>query len=801
MDKKRTVMKQRLLAVCALMAMVLAGGAQDVSRIQFCDKKYEYGLGKDSVTLFLKVLDSEGASTSDITVGDLEKYLVINEEGQLIAPDRRTITSLSSGQRIPGDYTFSVLVDLSIPEAGKGQIYEAFGQLVESAPDSCVFLSFFGDEVTASQLVTKKNLADFEAKFKAHAENKFFYGALYAKLAEFSSQPAALEENVKMKAGYTQNTVIQKRAQQAQDKNILFVFIDGNQRASDEPITFVEVTDYQADAANMVPRVFAFYYTGDGVDENVELTLQGVSAPRDASGKVLADRQGAYKPSADLSNVLSNFQQVVKDAMYDFAFAYKATEGKAYTGKVTYTAEWKGMEAGTGDYSIGTAETPWPVKAESAGSAIVKLLVALLVAVLTFLLFFLVMKVVIPFINSKRFESKYYKSYVPEENVQRRICHYCRQDILPGQQVVTKCKHIIHVGCWQQNGYKCVEYGQNCKDGIQDHVDWKEVFSKASLRDSVQTISGVVAGLVSWLIFETTGRGMFPSLGAAIAKTFFYNEEQAANLMDDCAGKVSAFLTVGLLLGFFLSLAFRFNDEYRKKDAMVYLKIVGLSLFTGLVGMLAFAVGGIIFCLLLSLVGTTYIPWYCSLPAYILFSVCTALSLTVKSSIPLKSALLGGLCSAVIGFLVLYIGASLSNSAGWLNMLLDFIIYGGGLGASLVTVRMLAEKYFLVIKNGVKAGQRIPIHKWMNATGGGNAVHIGMTGECEIQMNWEKSNKVAKQHVQLYIDHARSLPMLKPLAANVIYNVRAELPVGKPVVLSNNDTFKVGDTVFEYVEL
>jgi hypothetical protein len=42
--------------------------------------------------------------------------------------------------------------------------------------------------------------------------------------------------------------------------------------------------------------------------------------------------------------------------------------------------------------------------------------------------------------------------------------------------------------------------------------------------------------------------------------------------------------------------------------------------------------------------------------------------------------------------------------------------------------------------------------------------------------------------------------MLKPLAANVIYNVRTDLPVNKPIILSNNDTFKVGDTVFEYVE-
>jgi len=793
-------MMQRIWTVCAMLALALHVCAQDVSRIQFCDKKYEYGLGKDSITLFLKVLDSEGNSSADITVSDLEKYLVINEEGTMIASDRSQIVSLSSGQRIPGDFTFSVLVDLSIPESGKGQIFEAFSQLVESAPDSCVYLSFFGDEVTSSQLVTKKNLPDFEPKFKDHSENKYFYGALYSKLAEFSTKPAELEGSVIAKTGYTKNELIARRSMKAKDKNILFVFIDGNQRASDETISFVEVTDYQSNAENMVPKVFAFYYTGDGMDENVELTLQGVSAPRDSTGKVLADRQGAYKPSADLSNVLSNFQQAVKDAMYDFAFIYKATDDKAYTGKVTYTAEWKGKEAGECDYSIGTAETPWPIKEESAGSAAVKLVVALLIALLTFLLFFLISKVLIPFINSKRFASKYYQNYVPEENVQRRICTYCRQDILPGQKVVTKCKHIIHVGCWQQNGYKCVEYGQNCKDGIQDYVDWKELFTKSSMRDSYQTISGIVAGLVSWIIFEITGRGLFPTIGSAIANTFFYNKEQMGNLMSDCAGKVSAFLTVGLLLGFFLSFAFRYNDEYRKKDFKIYLKIIGLSLLSGLVGMLAFAVGGIIFCLLLSVVGTTYIPWYCSLPAYILFSVCTALSLTIKSSIPLKSALLGGLCSAIIGFFVLYLGAAVSTSAGWLNMLLDFVIYGGGLGASLVTVRMLAEKYFLVIKNGVKAGQKIPIHKWMNATGGGNIVHIGMTGECEIQMNWEKSNKVAKQHVQLYIDHAKSLPMLKPLAANVIYNVRTDLPVNKPIILSNNDTFKVGDTVFEYVE-
>jgi hypothetical protein len=75
-----------------------------------------------------------------------------------------------------------------------------------------------------------------------------------------------------------------------------------------------------------------------------------------------------------------------------------------------------------------------------------------------------------------------------------------------------------------------------------------------------------------------------------------------------------------------------------------------------------------------------------------------------------------------------------------------------------------------------------------------------MTGECEVQMNWEKSSKVAKEHVQLYIDKVKTLPMMKPLAPGVVYNVRNELPVGKAMILTNGDTFKVGDTIFEYVE-
>ena len=791
MDKKKTLIQRSFVACLLIFIAATTVSAQNVKQIKFCDKKYEYGIGKDSITLYFNVLDLEDKPIRNLKGSELSNYLVIKEDGNIISPTRSKTFQISTGQRIPSEYTFSVLVDLSIPEAGKAKIYDAICKLVESAPNGCVYLSFFGDEVTPSVALTKDNVTKFKDSFNKTSENKYFYGALYAKLAEFSKSKAEFEESVITSSDYKRNSEISQRAYKNQDQNILFVFAEGYKSPTiEENIAFLEVTEYQKGTTHIVPKVFAFYYTEEGQDADIENVLQGVCNPH------VEGHEGKYMPANDMAQVLNDFMDVVNDQMYDYAFVYKATDSKKYFGKTSYVAEWKGDALGKGEFSIGSAEQPWPEHSESTMDTLIKFLIAILVTLLTIAFFFAVMKVLVPFIQSKAFEVKYYKKYVPEANVSRRICHYCKQEILEGQSIVVKCKHIMHIHCWQQNGYKCAEYGQNCKTGIQSHVEWKELLTWKSLKDCHQTMAGIFAGFISWVLYELAGRGGFDGLSKTIVSTFYTAKEGLPDLSTECIGKTSAFLTIGLLLGFFLSMIFRYNDEYRKKDWKIALKIVGLSLLTSLIGVIAFAIGADILCSLLSAIGRTYIPWYCSFPAYILFSVGVALALTIKSSIPMKSALIGGGVSSIIGFIVLYF----SSFAGQMNMLLDFIIYGGGLGASLVTVRMLAEKYFLVIQNGVRAGQRIPIHKWMNATGGGNKVSIGMTGDCEIQMNWEKSNKVAKEHVQLFIDHERQLPMIKPLATGVIYNTRAELPIGKPNVLSNGDNFKVGDTIFQYVE-
>jgi hypothetical protein len=806
MDKKKKIIIGLSLSLFFIWASPIIK-AQTPNAIQFGNESHKYDINNDSITFFLKVLDENGKRMTQVEASDLEEHFTLIEDQDTVPRDRWEVNTLTEGQRIPADFTISVLVDLNIPKDGKKQIFNAVASLVESANDSCVYLSFFGDDVTQSQLVTKQNCKDFEGRFKNGTENKCFYSALYGKLSEFEWVEGSLKDSIKWEDGYDdqKNEEFKKRVQNGEGKNLLFVFTESSILPDIEEIDFPAFVDYNAKAV-YAPKVFAFFYdAGNGISEDMESTLQGVTEPRDADHDIIPNRQGFYMPSNSIDSVVNSFKQVVRNEMYDFALTYKVPDKKIYSGgAVNYEALWDGQKIGLEAFSIGTPENPWPKRPESTGDSFVKYLIALLVTLATIVLFIIIMKILIPGVKSRVFSTKYYKPYKPvalSENVKnvKLKCPLCRTEIMPGDKVVTKCKHIMHVKCWKSNEYKCVEYGQNCKEGIQEHIHWKELFGMGTVRDCYLAIMGIMAGLVSWIIYELSGRGLFKSIATGIVTTFFGNEAHSLSIVSECVNKVSSFLTIGLLLAFFLSLIFRYYDGIKRKDWKSLLKIVGLSILSSAIGMAAFALGSIILCLCLS-PESTNIPWYYSFPAYLLFSLCTSLSLTIKSTIPIKSALLGGLASAVIGFLVLYFSSVTNKRGSWLNMLLDFVIYGGGLGASLVTVRMLAEKYFLVIKDGIKAGTKIPIHKWMNANGGGHKVTIGMTQQCEIMMNWEKSNKVAKEHVQLYIDHAHSQTMMKPLAFTV-FNTRTELNSNnKPVPLFNNDTFKIGDTTFQYVE-
>lgn len=781
MDTKSKITLLAVLAFHFLIASAIPAQAQIVDSIQFCDKEYKDD--SDSLTLFLKVRDSNNKMV-DILGGGQNGRLKIMEDGNEVLDG--TISLGTTEKRIPHDMTFSVLIDLGIKKEKKEQICKAIESLVKSAGDSCVFLSYFGSFVGRSTPINSANYSDCcEAIIKEESfGRRCFYSALYAKLTEFDSlcPPLANEISVN-EPNYCDfikgvSDVYKRTNKNNPEKNILFFFTESTYKPLAEEISLVEIDSVKKKQGVykdfIIPRVYSFVYTpNDTIDKDLENILSSF---------------GNYTPSNDFDQLIKNFEETVDNEKSDYDFTYRVK--KIYDGEpINYTALWDNEIAGTGTVTIGTKEKHWPKEKPNY-------LIALLVSLLAILFYIVVMKVVIPGIKSLVFRIKYYRKYKEEK---AGTCCYCTKEIKRGQTIVVRCKHIMHDYCWKQNNYRCAEYGQNCKEGIQDHINWKEVFSIHTLRSSYQTIAGVCAGLVSWIIYNLLGGGAFKSLSEGIVKIFYH--PNGANLYTECVTTVSAFLTMGLLLAFFLSLVFRYFDATRKKNWKTWLHITGWSLLSSIIGMASFALGGIILCLLLSSAKNAQeIAWFYSMPAYLLFSVCTSLSFTIKSSIPAKSALIGGLASAIIGFMVLYFSKFTAKGFEWMNILLDFVIYGGGVGASIITVRMLAEKYFLVIKEGEKVVKLVPIHKWMSASGGNNKVTIGKNQRCEIPVTWDKSDKVAEKQVQLYVDTAKKQAMLEPLADGVIFNSRGVLTAHKPYALFNKDTFKIGDTSFQYVE-
>ena len=95
MDTKKKIIHE-LVALCLAISAVLPVFGQNVKRIKFCDKKYEYGVGKDSLTLYFNVLDANGKRIQNIATELLQDYLVIKEEGSLIPPSSCKISSITT---------------------------------------------------------------------------------------------------------------------------------------------------------------------------------------------------------------------------------------------------------------------------------------------------------------------------------------------------------------------------------------------------------------------------------------------------------------------------------------------------------------------------------------------------------------------------------------------------------------------------------------------------------------------------------------------------------------------------------
>jgi hypothetical protein len=738
---------------------------------------------KNVDTLFLRFRITDNSSNKKVFWSDLKKESFEIRESGGNPPDRDVIvapiTLREDGQaeRISQNAVFWLLVDRgkTISNSDMESMKTAIRQTIENLPDSCTYISFFDRQTSEKKLLTKENFAEFEKEFKVKPETRELYQNIIGSFEKFAKDQA-----VPSAAKY------------------LLIFTDGKIEMSMAEIDKMDQSDQDIKKIDNLyqNQVYIYAFRYGEKSSLVDKTLNDICSQR--------SNPGGYYPANNVAGIVDSLRGFVNNLSADYELTLVNNNGKSHNGtKLSLQVILKnGDETAVGEiqYAPGSPETILTTGPNSNDIYVV----AIFGIIILFIAFF-IMQAGIPYIMSRtaNFEKKYVKPYEPittSEGEVYETCAFCQEPLERGDLIVVKCSHKTHWDCWKENGHKCVEYGQNCKDGIQFHFDSKHPFDlKKSPYYLKWAMSGMISGFLIWIIFDLSKKMDFvPRFIDALLKIFYPErlKEAIEGVVQIPSATVTGFHTkitglmlAGVLLGFVLTFLFSYINDFRQKTKRVLFAISFRALIGAIVGLLAFLIGSILFIL----IGKTDNIWLNVIP-WLLFGGSIALSIAIKTTIKWQDALIGGLISGVVSFLIL----CTTYYLGSIGVMIGFILCSAGLGISIVARHHLAQKYFLKYSGGKRKGE-IAIHKWMNESGGSNEVTIGKSNRCIIQMNWDDSENIQDMQAKLYIDPKRKIPTLKIIESGMIYDGR-DGRRDEVYLLKNNVKFKIGDTEFQYIE-
>ncbi len=699
--------------------------------------------------------------------------------------DLHALTSSNPKGNIPDNILVSLVIDRNIAESDMENVKEAVHYLIDNCPDNTVYVSFFDNEVGTSQLVNLETFDLIENEFYVTNNQKIIFDAALTKFCELAGEDDLL----------IHRDIVEK-ANNDSIKKYMILLTDGKVDVS-EPNTakyiydfneFVQQTDRLGESGKQI-EIHAIRYgePSSEVDNNLAFICRDIRNENVKGGFYTANPDGILNKMKEFTDKLSP----------DYELVLVNTPGRIYSGEhrnfILQIVKNSRVASGKKEYVIGTPANP--IATSSTNRAQQTILGLVWGIVILFISFFII-QVVIPYLIYKTsgFERKYIQKYKSnDEEVVK--CNFCSEELLDDEEVVVKCQHIMHKHCWWENGNKCTEYGQNCKDGKQYYFDKTKPFSSVNSPFFMKwVLFGMGGGFLSWLIYQFfvfENPLIFGSFTRGLLNIFYSGnlQETDADVITSFMAKIGPLLLIGPLLGFILTFLFSYINEYRRKNIQVLLSIFWRSLLGALSGFLAFLIGSIII-IAFNAYGTNiwidWIPW-------LLFGGLLGLCLSIKTTIVWKHALLGGVLSGLISFVLLFF----SKWFGSYAVLFSFMLYSAGLGISIVTIHRTSQRYFLRYK-GRREGE-IAIHKWMSVLGGSNDVTIGRSNHCIIEMNWDENPTIQDIHAKLYVDKKSGIPSLKVLEDNLTFNGNV-VRKNDDFLLKNGVIFKIGNTEFQYIE-
>lgn len=810
-------MKKVMFFILSALVLALSSCQQDASQGQSAVQNL-VGTTRDSVsvvqlsksskadTLYvdLKILDPQG---DKVFYSTLDKSCVKVTENGLNDPNRLpkvdSVIDIRDNKVISDQISMLFLVDRSGSvsqeslENQQGQI----DNIIKTFPKTKVYVSFMDSVVTPANLVTKDNIRSFFDEFMVReGTQKYLYNAIMAKMEELSGSTAIHYPEIQHNPELGDST-----------QKILFVLTDGKVKITDGygfigGADFVDWKDEIMDLASKMERsetpyipIYCIYIGDPAATGSVSDEMEALCSTTPAKNARNA-LKGKFYTIFSVDELQETLMGSLDSIAADYRLVLVNPGGKIYDGSqqilnIFVQDKQHGAAAGELRYAFGSQHVPIRVPSDndniSNGSII---LLGLCYGLVFTILLYLVLQYLLPWIQYKVFCKKYvvkYRGNRNESSVEQQLCYHCKEPFQNGDVIVTKCEHVVHWECWKENRNRCPEYGvHNCTKGIHYYNQDKLSDSRNAPYFLMWLVYGLLAGLVSWVFMR-----------------IFYSETLFSSLinsllhwlrpMDDLQGvstmafvpKIQSMLLCGLLLGFFITLFFSFLIEFRKKDFKVIGQILLRAIVGGILGFIAFLLGAIVIIILNKPANCFYADWI----PWALFAVCVACTLSFKTDIKLKNALIGGLISVLICFVVLYMG----TFAKEILSMFSYMIYSAGFGIAIAVVHHVSEKYFLRVSGPVKE-RDIAIYKWMSVSGGFNRVTIGKSIDCILEMNWDDAPNIADKQVEIYLENDR--PYCKALEDGTLLANGQMLQKNQTILLNHGTEFTIGNSLFTYIE-
>lgn len=712
--------------------------------------------------------------SSRIHIQTHERNIIDSDQADDTQPILTHVKNIRQEELAENDLSLLILADLTLPEDEIITEKQAIQQIRKWFAPNNLHIAFMHDRgVTETLPLTDYVMDNY---FKKSNSQKLLYRSILEKMDEI-----ALWQNLK------------------KEQKGLIVFSDGDVYYKDVPI---DARHYELQSKLLHLNANAGYSSVDYINVGTTYEEGEENEAKSIMEQLTKHTHGLYFEKFNWSKLLADILDTYQIDYADYQLDFTNPDNKEYIGKKTHLTinvydGKKLLATGCAEYKIGNVYEPVIINGLTTAQVILQ---GILMAILVWAIAFFCLQIAYPYIDYKLFLRKYVTHYTNQSMMFNGIqvsqsCYFCKAPFEEGDEIVVKCKHVLHKSCWDENEYKCPEYGRRCKEGshyynVNNLLDYRNAPYYTSW-----IMLSIIAGLVGWMFFIFVSH----HFSNPILNDFMLSihdlqpgSPEAQEAYDNYAKHLNIMPRFGLSINLWLALILGFMSNQGLPLKMRIRWASLKAIVAGVAGYLIFLITCIISIILNLEEDSILIDWM----PWVANGFAIAYIATYQTRIILKKKFI--IVSSVVGIVIMYAWANLylhSRMDNREQLLLCFIFYSIAMAASIAVTAPRSERFFLHIEGAIKP-MDIALYKWMR-TSPSYEVTIGKSVDCNLQMSWDFGSKIAPK--QALISNIHGHLYLTAIEEGIIVDDKP-LPLNAKIPLYHGKKFTIGKTLFTYIE-